>query len=213
MDSLEYEKLNKYSKRAVYYGYLYRMEYEKQVSENGVVNVHYSLYQPDIWYEWLAMAALGGLVGTYATDLVKYVANKLLIILREKAEKSTLSEKERNLIIFLSDNDQLNKFTFYINNYYDGMTNIHSEVEKAIKEEEHADGVSKAIEKKLEKVLKKSAKLDVNDFKAAYSEARMNQKKMHEEKPSIKEMEAIFKVLKKQLKKEKQLIKESKKSK
>src|SRR5262249_5303469 len=121
IDENKYLKLKEYASRAAHYGYTYRIEYEKQVAELGEIQTKYSLIQPNIWYEWLAMAALSGVVGTYATDLVKYVAKQIIRHFKEKIENNNLTDEEQKLVNFISNNNTLNKFTIYINNYYNGL--------------------------------------------------------------------------------------------
>jgi len=209
----DYEKLREYAKRAVHYGYQYRVEYEKQVSENGNVNVKYSLFQPDTWYEWLAMAALSGLVGTYATDLVKFVGKQILSTLQPKIDNQTLNQEEQKIVNFLSDNNQLNKFTIYINNYYNGMPKVDKKVEEAIIEEELAHMASEDMKEEFIEMLSKFDPNDTSKIGETFLKIARAAGQKRREKPSIEETKQLLKDLKKKLKTEKKSKKKKKKGK
>ncbi|PWS33219.1 hypothetical protein [Pedobacter paludis] len=212
-DESEYKKLSDYARRAVYYGYTYRVEYEDQVSKNGEVTVKFSLFQPDTWHEWLAMAALSGFVGTYATDLVKYVGKQILTLLKPKIDNKTLTDKEQDMVNFLSDNNQLNKFTIYINNYYAGVSTIDKKVEEAIIEEEFADVASEEMKDEFANLLGKSDPNDKSGIIEVFRKIAKVAGQKRREKPSVDETRALLKILKKELKKDKQTKKKRKKKK
>ena len=179
----EYEALRDYARVSVYYGYQYRNEYEAQVSKSGKIITRYSLIEPEVWYEWLAIAALGGIIGNYATDLVKYIGKQITDSLKEKIESNSLNKEEKNIINFLSDNRQINKLILYINGYYDEMPKVNEKVREAILEEIHADEVSSTL---LEK-------FDFDSGKNIKGHKQI-------EKPSIEATIELFKTLKKEWK-------------
>jgi DNA-directed RNA polymerase subunit RPC12/RpoP len=211
IDETEYEKLRDYAKRAVHYGYQYRVEYERQVSESGDVTVKYSLFQPETWYEWLAVAALSGLVGTYATDLVKFVGKQILSLLQSKIENQTLNNEEQKMVNFLSDSNQLNKFTIYIKNYYNGMPKVDKRVENAIIEEELAHMASEEMKDEFVEMLGRFDPNDTSKIGETFLKIATAAGKKRREKPSIEETRLLLKTLKKELKAEKKLKKKSKK--
>lgn len=204
INQTEYEKLSEYVKRAVHYGYQYRVKYEKQVFESGSVRVKYSLFQPDRWYEWLAMAALSGLVGSYGTDLVKFIGKQILLSLQPKIDSQKLNQEEQKIVTFLLDNNQLNKFTIYINNYYNGMSNIDKNVEEAIIEEEFADIVGENIKYNIDP--NGSIKIDWTFLKTARASSATKRR----EKPNIEEIKLLLKLLKEELKAERKFKKKKK---
>ena len=203
IDEIEYFRLIDYARRAFHYGYSYRVEYEKQVAEHGEVQAKYSLFQPDQWYEWLAMAALSGAVGTYTTDLVKYVSKKILDMFSKKAAETGLSAEEQRTVDFLTDNGQLNKFSVYIIAYYNGLPRIDKRVEEAIIEEEMAHVASEDMREEFEQFL---LNLDPNDKKGIGETflkiARASGQKRRE-KPTIEQTKLLLKALKQDLKQEK----------
>jgi hypothetical protein len=207
IDKNEYAELIDYSKRAVLYGYTYRIEYEHQIAKQGEINVKYSLVTPNTSYEWLAVAALSGLVGSYATTLVNYIAKKILNLLTEKSKQHPLNNEETKMITFLSDNNQLSKFTIYIKNYYDGLPKVDKRVEEAIIEEEFAHTASEDMKGEFEKLIdyvKLENKEKVNEIFLNIAKAAGKKRK---NKPSKEQTKQLFKLLKTELKQEKKIRK------
>ncbi|HEY5593519.1 MAG TPA: hypothetical protein VIK55_21195 [Paludibacter sp.] len=199
----DYLNILEYAKRAVSFGYNYRTEYERQVFKTGEVSIKYSLLDPNTWYEWLAMASISGLIGTYATDLVKYVAKQILDLFKDKAKKRKLTEEEQEAVNFLSDNSKLNQFTIYINNYYNGLPKIDKRVEEAIIEEEIAHVVSEHMQGNLTEYLKNFKLDDKSQNGELFLEiARMVGQK-RQEKPNLETTRELFKDLKHDLIKKK----------
>ena len=129
LDTKEYNHLMEYSKRAFEYGFDYRLAYEEQVKNYGEVKVKFSLVSPENYQTWMAAAALSGMIGNLAYDLVKYVGKKIIEQLKTKEEPLNYSEKI--IIEIISDNNKLIQFTNYIQGYYKGNSKLNKEVEKA----------------------------------------------------------------------------------
>lgn len=208
----EYATLVDYSKRAVYYGYTYRIAYEKQVAEKGEVTLKPSLLQPDNYYEWLAVAAIAGVVGTYASDLVKHVAKQIINLLSEKIKQKTLNKEETKMINFLSDNNELNNFTIYIKNYYNGSPQLDKRVDDAIVEEELADTASKGMKEEFVRLLENFDANNKEKITETFTKIARAVGEKRWEKPTIEETTKLLKALKTELKKEKKARKKKKKN-
>lgn len=204
------QKLTEYASRAVHYGYEYRVEYESQVAEQGEIRVKYSLLNPANYLEWIAVAALSGLVGNMASDLVKYVAKQALEKLTAKQEVEELTHEEKNTLKIVRDNATLNKFTVYVQHYYKGMPKLDKKVGSGIAEEEIVHSVTDGEADKMEQVLKdiENGKDIKEAFGELFLEGAKNAGKKRREKPKIEELNETLKGLKKDLKK---LKKEKKK--
>lgn len=196
----DYERLRQYANRAVQYGYKYRIEYERQILQNGKINVKYSLLEPELWYEWLAMAALGGIVGNYATDLINYVGKQIVHILKDKENESQLSESEKEIINIVQDNKEVNRFNIYINNYYCQSNRINEKVNKAIREEEFADELTN---KDCNDIMLKFSSKDIECICEMISDAAQRATNKRNEKPDIAEITTMFKPLKRKLRERK----------
>ncbi|MEQ8715694.1 MAG: hypothetical protein RIC80_21935 [Cyclobacteriaceae bacterium] len=205
-----YHQLLDYSKRALRYGYVYRQTYEDQVNTHGEITIKYSLTDPSTYYEWLVVAALSGLVGTLAVEIVKFVGKQILNILRKKEQHQPLDKDEKQLINFVSDNAQLNQFTIYIQNYYQGLPKVDKRVLEAIIEEEIAHAATDGD--MLEESKKAMESLDFSDPESTvkfYRELFKVAAQKRRERPNLEDSKKLFKELKKEIKQ----LKKSKKSK
>lgn len=211
-----YNKFIKYSKRAVEYGFNYRLNYEQQIKDYGEVRAKYSLFTPIDYYDFLAAAALSGLTGSLAYDLVKFVAKQIYKRIIDKKEIER-SEQEKQLLEIILDPNTLNLFTSYIKGYYKNVK-LHKEVEESILEEEIIHAMLQAKENKDDfiKAIDKFEKNGKDAFQKSFIELFTNgAKKVQElkrEKPKLKEIENLLLVLKKSIKEEKK-IKRKKKNK
>lgn len=206
IDKEFYSELRNYAHRAVHYGYDYRIEYEKQYEKHGEIKIMYSLLDPSSYYELIAIAALSGMVGNLAYDLVKAVASQIWKKLTSKKKEANLDNDEELLLELVSNNTKLNEFTVYVQAYYKNLKNVKIKVKHAIIEEEMADVASKD---------------KVEDFKDALEEDKLDLQKIlmdvarevgrkRFDKPKRKELKELFPVLKKELKAHKKSKKKSK---
>ncbi len=208
-DSEFYNKFIKYSKYAVEYGYDYRLAYEDQVKKYGEVRGKYSLVAPIDYYDFLAAAALSGVTGSLAYDLVKYVANQVYKRITAKNE-SEHDSQEKHLLKIISDPTALNLFTAYITGYYRG-TKLNKEVEKAVTEEEIIHAMLKGEEGKDDfmKAIEKSEEGGKEAFQKEFikllSKGALKAGELRREKPNLKEIEKSLQILKKAIKEEKKL--------
>ncbi|AWG20529.1 hypothetical protein FFWV33_02775 [Flavobacterium faecale] len=213
LDTVYYNRLKEYSNQTVIYGFNYRRAYEEQVKKNGEVNEKFSLIAPTDYFDFLAIAALSGMVGNFAYDLVKNVAKQIYTKLKNKSEEEKLDNSEKELIELISDPSKLNLFIIYIKARYKNAK-LHKKVQDAIAEEEivHAmlndktgkDGFWEAfgkIEEGMSPTESCSQLFKYGAFKAG---------KLRRDKPNIKELESLLKTIKKDLKKEKKLRKKKK---
>jgi len=211
-DFKQQKKLTEYASCAVHYGYEYRIEYERQVSEKGEISVKYSLLNPSTYLEWIAVASLSGVVGNMVYDLVKHVAKQVYEKLTAKKEAGQLTHEEQNALTIVSDNATLNKFTVYIQSYYKGMPKIDKKVEWGILEEEIVHSITDGEVNKMEQIMKEVE--NGKDIKEAFGELFLEGAKKaaqkRREKPKLEELNATLKELKKDIK---QLKKEKKKKK
>ncbi len=214
-DLKEYNKFSEYAKRAVQYGYQYRVVYEQQLAIQGEIPVRYSIVNPETYFELLAVAALGGIVGNSAYDLVKHVAKQIHNRLTKKQKDAELTPEEQDLIILMEDNVFLNKFIVYIQSYYKGMPNIDKRIAKAISDEVLNPIIANLItnETKMNKL--KDAVEKGEDFNEAYSQLLMleirKELKKRPDKPNLNELNNTLKALKREIKRlKKQRLKESK---
>lgn len=212
LDTKEYNHLMKYSKRAFEYGFDYRLAYEEQVKNYGEVKVKFSLVSPENYQTWMAAAALSGMIGNLAYDLVKYVGKKIIEQLKTKEEPLNYSEKI--IIEIISDNNKLIQFTNYIQGYYKGNSKLNKEVEKAIIEEEIVHTMVGKDSEKIMTVLENYDEKETDPEKS-FGEIFIASAKLAGEnrlnKPKIEELQNALSALKKELKKEKKHKKKGKK--
>ncbi|ALJ01677.1 hypothetical protein [Rufibacter tibetensis] len=203
-DLEQYQKFSEYAKQAVQYGYSYRTAYEHQLATQGDVKVRYSIFNPDDYYELLAIAALSGIAGNLAYDLVKHVAKQIYTKLIKKEKDVELTYAEQDLLRLIDDNAFMNKFIVYIQDYYQGMPNIDKRISKAIFDEEINPIIARLItnETKMNKL--KDDVENGKDFKIAYFQLLMseaqNEFKKRPGKPKLKELDSTLKKLKKEIK-------------
>ena len=200
----QYHKFSEYAKRAVQYGYQYKMVYEHQLLTQGEIKEKYSILNPETYFELLAVAALGGIVGNSAYDLVKHVAKQIHTRITKKHKDAELTLEEQDLIILMEDNVFLNKFIVYIQSYYKGMPNIDKRIGKAIFDEEINPIIANLItnETKMNKL--KDAVEKGEDFNEAYSQLLMsevrNEVEKRPDKPNLNELNNTLKALKREIK-------------
>tara|TARA_R110001599_G_scaffold131106_1_gene306781 strand:+ start:322 stop:966 length:645 start_codon:yes stop_codon:yes gene_type:complete len=202
MDFDDYEILLDYSHRATQYGYRYRLEYEKQVREHGEVIVKFSLVDPSNYLEWLAVSALGGITGSVAFELVKYVAKQIYQKLTSK--KEPLSDSEKSVLKIVSDNATLNQFTIYIQNYHKGNAKTPKEAHDAVLEEEIIHSMTDDLK---DEMIEAMEKLDKENFTEVFGEIFLKAAKEAGEKrrakPKLSDLHNLLTELKGTIKMEK----------
>ncbi len=193
-DQRTYKRLMDYGRQAVRYGYDYRREYESQIKSNNEISINYNLPEPDALYQWLALAALSGIVGNVAYDMVKYLAKRLY----HKIVGSKENKKYGEVIKFLSDDKQLELFTNYIKDYYNNFSDIHPEVKKAIEEEIFIDNSHNTAEETRELMLAfdSDRKKYLQLYKKYYLRAKKRVYSKRKNKPSMEELNRILSNLK-----------------
>lgn len=139
----KYELILKDVRDAVHYGWDYRRRYEKDLKEEGKITKRYFLFDPETILSFIAVAAVSGIIGGVAHDTVKKVINKIIHTFKD------LGGVETNSKIFeLIENDEnMNKFVQYIDEYYNCFDSINEEVRNAIFEEMIVDKISPTLEK------------------------------------------------------------------
>lgn len=160
IDRRIYRTIVKSAKDAVYYGYEYRVRYERKLKETGTINGRYSLIAPSNYYEFLAAAIIAGAAGNFVYDIIKAVAKKIADSLSKKLK---LSYSESELIKIIKSEKRLKKFIKYILDYTDGMTGAKKQVKDAIQEEIVADVYGK-LHKQLRKAVKSRDKKQMKRF-------------------------------------------------
>lgn len=199
-DLEKYHKLAEHAKRAVRYGYRYRIAYEDQVRALGEVRQKYSLLNPESYLELLAQAIL---VGT-AYDIVKHVAKQIYLRLNNKQKQEGLTFEEQSVINLLNDSRSFSQFIVYVISYYKGMPNVDEKIRKAIFDEEINRLTVNVItdERKMKKL--KDEVENGEDFNTAFFNLLMVEarKEVNQgpKKPNLNELDDALKGLKKQLK-------------
>jgi len=176
IDRTFYEKLFEYSKTSVYYGYNYRKYYEKQIEDDGNIHTFASLSVPVTVACFLGMAALSGIIGNIATDIVKKAFKKIM------ANSEQLNKDIGQNNINITNDTDINIFIQYVKDYHTSEYNTSDEVKYHIVKEEVIDNLSdklcptiaqgkpslEKIQKAVEEALKSSEKTDklsVEDFR------------------------------------------------
>lgn len=189
-DKRTYKRLMGYAKQAVKYGYDYRKAYEEQIKIDNEIYINYKLPEPDSLYQWLALAALSGVVGNVAYDIVKKLAKKFYHKVFQLKENKRYDEIRK----FLSDDKQLEIFTNYIREYYNNFPDINPKVKKAIEQEIFLDNSYETLEETRE--LMSAFDSDRKKYLQLYKKYRVRAKKRvyskMKNKPSISEWNKIL---------------------
>jgi hypothetical protein len=167
------EALARYGRDIARYGYQYREAYERH--ENVKESQRNCLTDLPELYSWLALAALGGIVGNLSTDAVKALFRKII----ESSEKYRANGPSYEKLAKITDED-LERFYEYAREYHTGMKGISRELRNAIIEEMLADAVSEDeyISKELAKLIFRENIKPKHKKKAAMLYRAALQKKM-----------------------------------
>jgi len=201
INSESFEKILPFAKNAVYYGFMYRLEYENQIKENGEVTIKYSLLEPSNYYDFIAVAALTGYIGGVAHQIVNYVGKQIVDFIKRKIEPD---EKDKEFIEFFEDDEKVEKFAQYVNEYYTGKHVKNRKVANAIVEEEMADFAAHEKGEEFAKVLRDFNPEEKGELLELFTEiAKGVNKQRRELIPSNDDLKELFGAKKKELVKEK----------
>ncbi|RTL55589.1 MAG: hypothetical protein EKK46_06645 [Rhodocyclaceae bacterium] len=128
-------RLYEYAAEVYYYGVQYRRYYEDAYAESNNPPKPSLLFDGEA-FAWVMLAALSGVVGNAAYDLVKSVANRV----REDVAAGRLPARDYSPMLELSDNE-LGELIGSAREYRNGMDGLTKEVRAAIAEEIVADSV------------------------------------------------------------------------
>ena len=189
----EYRKLSKYSKNVVHYGYNYRVFYEEQLKKSGAIRKKASLINPTTYYEWLAVAVLGGVIGNFSYDILKQVVSQITESIKSKKQKTSLNTKEEELLLILSNKKELKKFEKYIIAYYKDFPRLNPLIKNVISEEEIADFIGFRYSKYLKNKPNINDKDRFDGFKKIFKQALAIQETKNKKKPKIEVSKLITK--------------------
>ncbi len=196
-----FEKILPFAKNAVCYGFIYRLEYENQIKENGEVTIKYSLLEPSNYYDFIAVAALTGYIGGVAHQIVNYVGKQIVDFVKQKIKPN---EKDKEFIEFFEDADNVEKFAKYVNEYYTGKHVKNRQVADAIVEEEMADFATHEKGEEFAKALRDFNPEEKGELLELFTEiAKGVTKQRRELIPSNDDLKELFGAKKKELVKEK----------
>jgi hypothetical protein len=130
-----YQKLLNYAAETVEFGYHYRLTYEADFNEGRMddpkVRTRYAIGFDDIWI-FIALAALSGIVGNAAYDLVKLAATK---IINRQAGISNRS-KFKTISRMLENEKRFEIFIKYIQDFHqNGVSTLPPKIAGAVAEE------------------------------------------------------------------------------
>jgi uncharacterized membrane protein YvbJ len=132
-DSVRYARLVRTASRYAELGVVYRSRYEAQLRRHGKIIEKYDLTPPE-WLIFISIAALSGIIGNAAYDVVKAIINKIV----NNSAKSNivyLSDYQKGDFKLESEED-IKRLIGYLKDYHHGLSNVHPDVWRAIEEEE-----------------------------------------------------------------------------
>lgn len=138
----KYESFLYDAREAAYFGWDYRLKYEKDLEEKGKIDTHYYLEQCEEIFNFIALAIASGVVGGLAYDVVKKVISNVIDFAKQKGSK----EDNSKIFALIENEENMKKFTQYIYEYYTCFENINENVRNAIFEEMVVDKISPTLE-------------------------------------------------------------------
>ena len=129
IDEKIYRKIIKAAKTAVYYGYDYRRVYEKQINGQGKITQRFAISDPVAIFCFMGVAALSGVIGGAAYDLVK----KVIVQIIEKSKDVPDDIGQAKIAQFSKDNIEI--FIQYIREYHQNKLVTADEVNLEIEKE------------------------------------------------------------------------------
>lgn len=128
--SVIYHRIMTYAISAVYYGHDYRIAYERQLSKQGKITERYALPDSATLLCFCGAAALSGIIGGIAYDIVKKA-------MRAAIDRSRIIDKDIGQPRVSLDKDaDLDSFIQYIQEYYKDPESIDNAVRVEIEKEE-----------------------------------------------------------------------------
>ncbi|WP_432664501.1 hypothetical protein R9X47_28730 [Wukongibacter baidiensis] len=124
-----YKKIYDYAADAVEFGYQYRLTYEKEYERYGEIKYHYCLKSMGEVAHFLSIAALSGIIGNLSTDSVK----RIILVIKSKIRRKKLDTHD--LINIIDNEDKLDEFLEYIEDFYNEFYSLKPEIREAIYEE------------------------------------------------------------------------------
>lgn len=114
------------------YGVIYRRKFERQLKEEGSISTHYAISEPEAVLCFLGVAAVSGVVGGIAYDVVKTAARRIF----ENAKNfGRAAEPE---IHEIDPHGDIDEFIRYAEHYFRDQNRIDCQVLAAIREEKVA---------------------------------------------------------------------------
>lgn len=153
-----YEGYLRDAREAVEYGWNYRRRYEADLRKNGRITCHYALAEYEEAVHFLALAAVSGIVGGLAYDVVKKAMVKIIDTVAKKEMKHT----ENSVLALIRDRKKLDQFIQYVSAYYACFDSMEEEVQRAVMEEMLVDKLSPTLEQQL---LSANPNMDVEEMK------------------------------------------------
>jgi DNA-directed RNA polymerase subunit RPC12/RpoP/transcriptional regulator with XRE-family HTH domain len=135
--SIKYSKIVNRAYSAVYFGYLYRLEYEKQISKKGEVVEHYQMAPPPELLLFIGVAALSGVIGNLTYDLLKNAIQWIIKSWCSRHRSPSAHKYEK------WSNADLELFVKYIAEYH--YEKIPAEIDGLIKKEQIICAISTGI--------------------------------------------------------------------
>ena len=132
----DFDDLSNYATEAYYYGYQYRVYYERAYQLSS------SPAKPCLGFAgeaftWVMLAMLSGIIGNATHDVVK----KIIADLREQSRMRCTEDKSYDALLNVTD-EEIEEIFQYARDYYNGMKSIQKEVRAAIIEEIMADEIA-----------------------------------------------------------------------
>ncbi|MBW2738870.1 MAG: hypothetical protein JRE64_08485 [Deltaproteobacteria bacterium] len=129
IDGEKYKRILEYAKKAVYYGYEYRMAYEKQINDQGKITLKHALFDPVTLTCFIGIAALSGIIGNASYDILKKVIGEIL----NKSKKVPDNIGQDKMTFFSETNIEI--FIQYIREYHQEKSSAVDEVNYEIEKE------------------------------------------------------------------------------
>lgn len=142
VSSEQYESILQDAREAMLFGWNYRLQYEQDLDKNGTISIHYYLEQCEEIFNFIALAAVSGIVGGFAYDVIKKVIGNIADFVRQKGSQEQKSE----IFAVIDDEENMKKFLHYMDEYYMCFETINEEVQDAIFEEMLVDKISSTLE-------------------------------------------------------------------
>ncbi len=125
-----YERLLKYASEAVQFGYDYRRCYERDYRKDRKLETRHFLLIPAVVWNFIALAALTGIIGGASYAFVKKVIRKI----GEKMP-NVAGGCDKKLYNLLNDDKKLENFIQYIEDFHSGFPRLNQKIKGVIIQE------------------------------------------------------------------------------